>query len=88
MARKDVAEVAREIDFGGVRDEGLAHLDKIISNYAAEISLTRKDFKNYLSENITYSTDENMKKGLSLYFELAHKHNLIEKNKPLNFLSA
>ncbi len=86
MARKDAAETARQIDFAGARDEGLAHLDEIISNYKTEISLTREDFKHYLSENITYSTDENMKKGLSLYFELAHKHNLIEKNKPLKFL--
>lgn len=86
MARKDAADIAREIDFAAVRDEGLAHLDEIISNYETEITLIREDFREYLSENITYSVAENMKKGLSLYFELAHKHHLIEKNKPLNFL--
>ncbi len=86
MARENIADVAREIDFAAVRNEGLAHLDEIISNYETEISLKREDFREYLSENITYSVAENMKKGLSLYFELAHKHHLIEKNKPLNFL--
>lgn len=86
MARKNAADTAREIDFAAVRDEGLAHLDEIISNYETEIALTREDFKKYLSKNITYSVTENMKKGLSLYFEMAHKHDLIKKNKPLNFL--
>ena len=46
----------------------------------------REDFKYYLTENITYSIDENMQKGLELYFALAFKHQLIENRKALNFV--
>ena len=74
-----------EIDFASARDEGLAHLDEIISNYESEISLTHEDFKKYLAENISYSIDENMQKGLELYFKLAHKNGLCENNLELRF---
>lgn len=75
-----------EIDFAAARDEGLKHLDEIISNYETEINLPREDFKKYLSENISYSVDDSMQKGLELYFKLAHKHGLIERNRLLSFI--
>ncbi|MDQ3634742.1 MAG: menaquinone biosynthesis protein [Acidobacteriota bacterium] len=74
-----------EIDFAKVRDEGLSQLDEIIANYENEISLTHEDFKKYLTENISFSIDDSMQKGLELYFELAHKNNLIDDFKKLNF---
>lgn len=86
MANEDKIEAAKTIDFAAARDEGLNHLDEIISNYESQISLGREDFKNYLSENISYSIDDSMRKGLKLYYKLAEKHKLIEKNKPLQFL--
>lgn len=86
MANKDKAETARTIDFAAARDEGLAHLDEIISNYETEITLSRADFKKYLSENISYTIDDSMHRGLALYYDLAHKHGLIEKRKDLYFI--
>ncbi len=86
MANVERVEIAKTIDFAAVRDEGLRHLDEIISNYQTEIPLEREDFKNYLTENICYTIDDSMQKGLSLYFELAHKHGLIENRKPLRFI--
>lgn len=86
MANAERTDAAKAIDFAAARGEGLAHLDEIISNYETEISLEREDFKKYLAENISYSIDENMQKGLETFFELAHKHRLISKLKPLNFL--
>jgi chorismate dehydratase len=86
MANKDKAEIARKIDFAAARDEGLAHLDEIISNYETEITLPRADFKKYLSENISYAIDDSMQKGLALYYDLAHKHKLIETRKSLDFI--
>ena len=85
MTTAEKVEVAKAIDFAAARDEGLNHLDEIIANYETEITLTRADFKKYLSENISYTIDDSMHKGLSLYFELAHKHGLIERLKPLRF---
>jgi hypothetical protein len=35
-----------------------------------------------------FSVDEEMRKGLSLYFELAEKHKLIAEAKPLEFISS
>lgn len=86
MANAENSDAARQIDFAAARDEGLKHLDEIIANYETEISLARDDFKTYLSENIAYSIDDSMQNGLSLYFELAHKHNLIERLKSLRFV--
>lgn len=86
MANSDKAGAARGVDFRAARDEGLAHLDEIISNYETEILLPRADFKEYLSENISYAIDDSMQKGLALYYDLAHKHGLIEARKSLNFI--
>lgn len=86
MTRNDKKETAKNIDFARARDEGLKHLDEIISNYETEIPLAHEDFKKYLSENISYSIDENMQKGLSFFYELAAKNNLIERYKELRFI--
>ncbi len=81
------AETAKTIDFAAARDEGLNHLDEIVLNYEAEIALAREEFRIYLSENISYSIDANMQKGLELFFRLAHKNQLIERCKPLAFIT-
>jgi len=73
------------IDFAAARDEGLAHLDEIIANYEVNISLSREEMRNYLSENISYSIDETMRRGMELYFRLAAQHGLIDKFKELRF---
>lgn len=86
MANKDSLEIIRNIDFAAIRDEGLTHLNEIIANYKPEIALSNEDFKTYLTENISFSIDENMQKGLAFFYELAFKHKLIDDLKPLNFL--
>jgi hypothetical protein len=45
------------------------------------------ELRNYLTENIVFKVDELMEKGLRLYFELAFKHGLIERVKPLSFVN-
>jgi predicted solute-binding protein len=86
MANSEKLEIAKTIDLAHARDEGLQHLDEIISNYESEISLDRAEFRKYLSENISYSIDDSMQKGLQLYFELAKKNGLIADLKPLRFI--
>lgn len=85
MANAERGAAAKRIDFELIRDEGLKHLDEVVANYKT-ISLTRADFVEYLSKNISYTVDDSLQKGLSLYFELARKHRLIEHLKPLRFL--
>ena len=75
----------QSIDFAASRNEGLAHVEEIIGNYLSEVSLTRDDIRSYLTANISYSVDENMREGMELYFKLALKHQLVSKNKPLIF---
>lgn len=84
MARS--AEAANRVDFAGARDEGLEHLDEIISRYETDVLLPRVEIRKYLTENITFNVDESLEQGMRLYFDLAHKHGLIEHNQPLKFL--
>ncbi len=86
MVRDDAIERARKVDFSGARDEGVAHLEEIVSSYQDKIPMTRDELRNYLTENIVFNVDESMEKGLRLYFELAFKHQLIERVKPLRFV--
>ena len=81
MTRRDKVQ----IDFAAARDEGLAHIDEIVSNYESEIPLSRQELKEYLSENISYSVDDSMRQGMKLYFSLAKKNGLLTENKPIVF---
>ena len=74
------------IDFAGARDEGLTHLNEIVSNYESQIGLGPDELRRYLSDNISYSIDEGMERGLELYFELAGKCGLVERVRPITFL--
>ncbi|MBK9214505.1 MAG: menaquinone biosynthesis protein [Chloracidobacterium sp.] len=74
------------IDLAGARDEGLAHVSQIAANYASQLGLSPADMAAYLTDNIEYSPDESMMGGLKLYFELAAKHGLVERNIPLQFI--
>lgn len=86
MARASEAERIRAIDFAATRDEGLAHLEEIVSLYRDQVPLSPEEIKEYLTRNIAFRMDEEMRKGLRLYFELARKHQLIDKLTPLEFI--
>lgn len=73
------------IDFASARDEGLAHVDEIIGNYMPELGLSREEMHEYLTDNVSYFVTEEMRKGMELYFKLAHKHQLVSENKELRF---
>ena len=82
MSRRD----SLSIDFAAARDEGLEHLDEIVANYESDIELGDGEMLDYLSNNISYSIDENMQRGLELYFKLAAKHGLVDRAKEMRFL--
>ena len=86
LARKTSAAEARSIDFVGARDEGLGKIEEIIDFYLSQVTLGRNDFRRYLTENISYTLNDELLEGLQLYYRLAHKHNLIPKIKPIQFL--
>ena len=86
MVRVQNAEAVRTVNFVSARDEGLAHLDEIAARHERQTGLSRDEIRDYLTRNIAFQMDENMMKGLELYFELARKHELIDHPKKLTFI--
>lgn len=86
MIRDEAVERARNVDFPGARDEGVAHLEEIVTSYKDRIPMPVEELRNYLTENIVFNVDESMEKGLRLYFHLAFKHKLIDSVKALQFI--
>jgi chorismate dehydratase len=78
-----VRNEAIDVDFAGARDEGVTKIEEIVRAYEDRIPM---DLRRYLTENIVYRIDESMQRGLQLYFDLAHKHRLIERVKPLRYI--
>src|SRR5437588_7080435 len=60
MVRSAGAEKVRAIDFAAARDEGLANLDRVISDYPHQIELSREEIKHYLTTNIVLRVAEQM----------------------------
>ncbi|HJP95727.1 MAG TPA: menaquinone biosynthesis protein [Pyrinomonadaceae bacterium] len=86
MVRDHAIDRACEVDFGGARDEGVSHIEEIVRSYQDKIPMSVAELRNYLTENIVFTVDESMERGLRLYFELAFKHKLIEHVKELRFI--
>jgi len=81
MAPKEAIQRLSLIDFAAARDEGLAHLNETATDYKMRIDLPEDEIKDYLTKNIVFRVDDQMQKGLTRYFELAHKHGLIPQLK-------
>jgi chorismate dehydratase len=86
MVRDDASAAAREIDFAGARDEGVARAEEIIDFYEPTLGLSRAELRTYLNDNISFAPDEEMQAGMELYFRLAQKHGLISEVKPLKYV--
>ena len=74
------------VDFAAARDEGLRHVDEIVSNYLPQIGLSAEEMTAYLTKNISYTMDSSMQEGLEMYFSLARKHGLCEHERKLTYL--
>lgn len=79
--------IAGELDFERVRDEGLSELDQIAAAYSAKLGLTQTEIVEYLTHNIVFQLDDELMRGLELFFSLAYKHRLITEIRPLRFAS-
>ncbi len=86
MARESAAGRIRAIDFPAARDEGLAHIDEIVGSYEPRLNLPPAELKTYLTENISFSLDEEMRAGMDLFFKLAHKHGIIPRVRGLKMI--
>ncbi len=75
---------ARAIDFVASCREGLERTEEIIDFYQPLLGLGRDELQTYLSENLSFFLDDELRAGLHLYYKLAYKHGLIPAVKPLN----
>lgn len=87
MVANSAARSAGGLDFAGARDEGLQQIERVIDQFETQLSLSREEMRSYLTNNITFQIDDDLAKGMQLYFELAAKHQLIETNKPIQFVT-
>lgn len=74
------------VDLVAARDEGIHNLGRIARNYAENIGIDESAMLSYLTDSISYSVDDSMRQGMELYFSLAEKHGLIEKDRPLDYI--
>ncbi len=79
-----LAEFSR--DFQESRDYGLAHIDEISAEYAPRHGMTPEQVKIYLTENINYNLEGEHRKGLALFYRLAHEQGLIPGVTELSFV--
>lgn len=85
MIGPSASEAALAIDFVAACQEGLARTDEIVDFYQPLLGLARDELQSYLKENISFLLDDELRAGLNLFYELAHKHGLIPAVRPLNF---
>jgi chorismate dehydratase len=87
MAHESAARAVRPPDFAGARDEGIAHVEEIVAEYEQSLRLPRAELRDYLTNNVCFELNEEMRAGLELYFALAYKHGLTEGVKPLRLFA-
>jgi chorismate dehydratase len=86
MVREGAGQSVRAVDFAGARDEGLAHAEEIAVLYEANLGRPRAGLLAYLRDNICFTLDDEMQAGLKLYYELAYRHGLTERIRPLKMI--
>jgi chorismate dehydratase len=84
--RQDSLPRLAPVDFGQVKIEAAANLNRIIDEAANRLQLPYEYVREYLSNCIYYDLDTACLEGLSLFYELAHWVGLTERPKPLRFL--
>jgi chorismate dehydratase len=85
---RESSNCLQTIDFAGAREEGLEHLQEIAVAYEPILGLPRLELVMYLRENITFTLNAEMLAGLDLFYQLARKHGMIERIRPLALISA
>lgn len=86
MGKKYVEPELLTLDFAAAKDEGINSIDKIVEDYQQRLELPREELRDYLTNNVTFDLDNDLKTGMDLYFELAARHGLTERLRPLEYL--
>ena len=83
--KRNVCSPEVTADFLESRDYGLARIEEISFQAASELELPATALESYLRQNIDFSLDEENRRGLARYFELAAKHGLAPESKPVEW---
>ncbi len=67
------------------KEMGMGALDKICRTYAARAGITVEECRDYLGNRIRYGLSDGDVKGLRLFLELAHKHQVVHAFTPIAF---
>jgi chorismate dehydratase len=86
-ARREVTRPEVVSDFQQSLAFGLQHLDEIAAETAKELRLRTTDLRHYLDENIDYTLDEENRRGLQRFYDLAAELGLIPEAKPVQIAS-
>lgn len=70
------------------RDHGLQHVAEIAQAWAPRLELTEPVIREYLTDNIDYSLDEENLKGLKLFYRYAAECNVLPPAPELQFVLA
>ncbi len=62
------------IDFEAARDEGVARVEEIVSNYLPDIGIDEDDLRQYLSQNISYAIDDDLTAGAWSFTSILQKN--------------
>lgn len=68
------------------RDSGLQHVPEIAEAWAGRLNLSEKTIREYLTDNIDYSLDEENLRGLKLFYRYADEYNVLPAAPELKFL--
>jgi chorismate dehydratase len=74
-------------DFQASLTFGMQRLPEISAEASNELNLPAEKIRRYLTENIDYTLDEENRRGLQRYFDLAAELGLIQEAKPLQIAS-
>jgi len=94
VRKEALKDAPRDLDLAAVfqesRDHGLLpeSLDRIASEWAPRVALSRENVKSYLTENIHYSLDPACLDGLELFYQYAQECGALSSAPPLLFLDA
>jgi chorismate dehydratase len=86
MAKGNVRTELLSVDFAFAKEEGVKATDEIVEDYERRLGVPAQDLRDYLINNITFDLDNDLKSGMQHYFELAARHGLINRLRPLEYL--
>ncbi|HET9530854.1 MAG TPA: menaquinone biosynthesis protein [Blastocatellia bacterium] len=85
IRKSSTAWAGSGVDFLRARLEGLDHVEDLAAMYSESLGLPLEELLVYLTENISYSLDEESLDGLRLYYRLACECGLIDEARDIEF---